>query len=415
MQLHDSQTMVMDQLKRSTDDFGLLSQHPSDDMRYTLLQNARALTEICRFPENREAAKLADVYVNFILKCQQDHGYFFNFLDARGNFSNVNYHTNLCESNGFAIEALATYIEAFRPAEELENRISDAIRKSFPKLSSIHTLSAIARALRGMIVFNKVKPSFDNTSVILMLANKLAQSYRHESSVQWQWFDNRLALCDAVVANALLRASIAADNKMLREIARKTMEFLLENTFVDDAIRVETISSFKSPAYKTHPQLTVEFSDLMNFVGEFQAELGGFEHWLREINAWFKGKNDAGRPLIAEDGSAIEGIGVFPAENLPLAVVIAANALSSFTMPEPAPLKSRKTTVIKDAVVKITEEIRSLSRKIESVPELYMSITQSPLYISGQLEQQAEERLGQHLAFLREKYTAHLQSRGLTA
>lgn len=415
MQLHNSQTMAIDLLKQSTDDFGLLSQHSSDDMRYTLMQNARALTEVSRFPGNETAAKLADVYVGFVLKCQQDHGYFFNFLDAGRNFSNVNYHTNLCESNGFAIEALATYLEAFQPAEELENRISEAIRKSFPKLSSIHTLSAIARALRGMIVFNRVKPSFDNTSVILMLANKLTQSYRHESSVQWQWFDNRLALCDAVVASALLHASIAADNKMMREIARKTMEFLLESTFVDDTIRVETISSFKSPAYKTHPQLTMEFSDLLHFIGEFQSEFGGFDHWLREISAWFEGKNDAGRPIIAENGLAIEGIGTVSQENRPLATIVAANALALFELPEAAPARSRRTTVIKDAVARITEEIRSLSKKIESVPELYMSITQSPLYISGQLEQHAEERLGQHLAFLREKYTAHLQSRGLTA
>jgi len=59
----------------------------------------------------------------------------------------------------------------------------------------------------------------------------LINRYKESNSPDWQWFEDVLAYDNAVLPHSLFVAGLTLESKKYLEIAEKTCEFLLENTF----------------------------------------------------------------------------------------------------------------------------------------------------------------------------------------
>jgi uncharacterized protein YyaL (SSP411 family) len=66
---------------------------------------------------------------------------------------------------------------------------------------------------------------------LAMAADKLAALYEKNNGPDWQWFEDVLAYDNAVLPHALFVAGFACGEQKYFEVAEKTCEFLLSNTY----------------------------------------------------------------------------------------------------------------------------------------------------------------------------------------
>jgi hypothetical protein len=75
--------------------------------------------------------------------------------------------------------------------------------------------------------------------LIKKLADRLTQMYLHEAAPEWQWFESYLTYANSVLPEALLLAYFDTKEEIYKEVAKKTFDFLLSQTFNErDEIKV---------------------------------------------------------------------------------------------------------------------------------------------------------------------------------
>ncbi len=90
----------------------------------------------------------------------------------------------------------------------------------------------MAYSIFGMCDYLKQFPgAIDIKRQLELAADGLIMQYEESHYPDWQWFEEVLTYDNAVLPQALYIAGLTLDNKRYREIAEKTCEFLLANTF----------------------------------------------------------------------------------------------------------------------------------------------------------------------------------------
>ncbi|HLP12757.1 MAG TPA: glycosyltransferase [Flavobacteriales bacterium] len=244
-------------IKRLTTDFGIIQfskiNQPDPLSGYTLDDNARALVAFCRYHEisgNVENIRYMQVYFNFIKHCLQPEGYFMNYIDDKGLFSDQNNNTNLADANGRAVWALGYIVsrKAILPPEMITEAES-ILEQVIQKVNSVYSTRAMAFVIKGLYYYNQVKKSPRNTTVIKLLADRIKQMYRHESTNGWEWYESYLTYANSVLPEAMLCAWLETGEKEFSDIAKKSFDFLISTTFSSEHIKV---ISNKSWMHKGH-------------------------------------------------------------------------------------------------------------------------------------------------------------------
>ncbi|MBY0482677.1 MAG: glycosyltransferase [Chitinophagaceae bacterium] len=233
-------------IKKMTTSFGILqfskTNHPDINSGYTLDDNARALIAICQnfvLTKNWEDIEYISIYLKFISFCQQPQGNFKNYVNNEKQFTIQNNETNLDDSNGRAIWALG-YLISLEPILPLDLIVlaKSVLANAMYSMIGMHSTRAMAFCIKGLYYANSVKESLLGIFLIRKLANRLVQMYRHESSNEWEWFESYLTYANCIVPEALLCAWSATKQPVYLEIAKKSFDFLLSNTFRDGHIKV---------------------------------------------------------------------------------------------------------------------------------------------------------------------------------
>jgi len=99
---------------------------------------------------------------------------------------------------------------------------------------NIHSPRAMAFAIKGLYY----QGDEDYNPLIIALADRLVQMYRHESEADWQWFESYLTYGNSILPEALLCAGIRTGNTTYTDVARHTFDFLLSKIFIADHITV---------------------------------------------------------------------------------------------------------------------------------------------------------------------------------
>ena len=236
----------LDHIKRMTTKDGLIQfsaiSSPNLNSGYTLDDNARALIAVTKhyqLTHDDNDLSLINTYLNFILFCQQDDGYFLNYVDQFGNFTSNNIHENLEDANGRAIWALGEFI-SFKEVVG-KNRVKQAkfaIEKAVKHIALFHSPRAISFAITGLYFFNNEKESLRINNLIISLADNLVSKYRGISDKKWNWFEDYLTYANSILPEAMLFASLSTGSALYKKIAKTTFDFLLSLTFKDNQIKV---------------------------------------------------------------------------------------------------------------------------------------------------------------------------------
>jgi glycosyltransferase involved in cell wall biosynthesis len=232
-------------LKMTTDD-GMIqfskTNQPDIKSGYTLDDNARALIATCMyFEESGDKKSLFNIYkyLSFIKLCQKPKGDFLNYADQNLKFTAQNKAVNLDDSNGRAIWALG-YLISLKGKLPLEI-IEDAeaiIDKALQHINGVHSTRAMAFVIKGLYYYNKVKQAPENHKILVTLANRLVQMYRHESNPDWEWFEGYLTYANSILPEAMLYSWLVTNDTTYKDIAVSSFDFLLLHTFNENGIEV---------------------------------------------------------------------------------------------------------------------------------------------------------------------------------
>jgi glycosyltransferase involved in cell wall biosynthesis len=236
----------LDHTKKLTTDFGIIQfskvNQPDIDSGYTLDDNARALIAMCmHFEMTGEESDLVylQTYLNFINHCLQPAGDFLNYVNKDKKFSKQNTTSNLDDANGRAIWALGYFIskKAFLPAQ-LISEAEAIIEKALSRADVMLSTRAMAFAIKGLYYYNIEINSPEIKLLIVTLANRLVQMYKHESAEKWNWFESYLTYANSILPEAMLYAWLLTDDLLYKTIAKESLEFLLSNIFNENGIEV---------------------------------------------------------------------------------------------------------------------------------------------------------------------------------
>ena len=208
---------------------------------FTLDDNARALIAMCmQFENSNDENDLEKIFIyfQFIKYCLQTNGCFLNYVDLDGNFTKQNYETNLADSNGRAIWALGYLISQNNLPDSLVKEAKLLFNTSILQAENVHSTRSMAFIIKGLFYYNKSINNLNYNELIELLANRLVQMYKHESTSKWQWFESYLTYGNSILPEALLMAFIITKNYKYQEIAIESFDFLLFNTFNSKGIKV---------------------------------------------------------------------------------------------------------------------------------------------------------------------------------
>jgi Glycosyltransferase len=233
-------------LRQMTTETGIIQfskiNQPDISSGYTLDDNARALVAMCMyFKLTSDELSLFYIrkYLSFIKLCQQPEGDFLNYVDENNKFTDLNKTVNLDDANGRALWALGYLVtaEGLLPGEIISDAV-EMIKKIIPHVESMHSTRSMAFSLKGLYHFNSSIESPDYTSLIITLANRLVQMYRHESAEKWEWFEGYLTYANSILPEVMLYAWLVTGDTKYKDIARTSLDFLLSQTFNENGIEV---------------------------------------------------------------------------------------------------------------------------------------------------------------------------------
>lgn len=243
----------LDHLERMTDGFGMVQfaklAEPDLSSGYTLDDNARALIFVSEYLEllsrrkqagagssqKKVLAELADIYLGFFEQMECPDGYFDNYATgARTKDEQFNLKDDLDDTNGRAVYALAVAACSGSMPKHAREKARQILERSLKQSISLSHLRALSFYVKGLARLCAAEMNFDGIDIRKLLENycdRLVELYRQNSSEKWQWFEPQLTYSNATLPEALLLGYKATGCQEYFEVGRKTLDFLVQETF----------------------------------------------------------------------------------------------------------------------------------------------------------------------------------------
>ena len=300
---YDLPEISLEHIRRLTRETGMIqfSQIATPDLSsgFTLDDNARALIAVAKhyqMTRDENDLRLIEIYLDFIIFCQQEDGSFMNYVDHDGTYFDKNKDENLEDSNGRAIWALgefSSYASLF--GHYHISRAEKALEKVMPNIPNFSSPRAMAFAIKGLYHYNIKNNNIAIEHLITTLADDLVSKYRGISDSKWNWFEDYLTYANSVLPEALLYAYLATGNTLFGKIAILSFDFLLSVIFKNNQIKVVSNKGWHSKGEDPN-----NFGEQPIDVAYTVMALGLFYDTFREKSylkkmttafEWFLGKN----------------------------------------------------------------------------------------------------------------------------
>lgn len=272
---------------------------PNYETGCTLDDTARALIVLCQaaiMGKGEKDGKYIKQYLDFIHFCQQLDGSFLNYVDRHGKFTAQNQETGLEDSNGRAVYALGYFISCsgyFSPSWQEE--AIDMLQKAIPRFENIQSPRSMAYIIKGIYYYHLLHPSTRTEDIMEQLADKLMFFYRSTADGSWSWFENYVTYDNSILPEALLLAYLVIGRKEYKEIARKSFDFLLQNIFVDNRIRVVSNQGwlFKGKGSHSYGEQPIDVAGTVITLNLFHKVFKEDNYLRKQKDAfnWFLGNN----------------------------------------------------------------------------------------------------------------------------
>jgi hypothetical protein len=224
----------LEHLRRLTDDTGLF-QHakfttPLRSEGYATDDNARALIVTTKYYaryRNDEALRLLDRYFAYVLHSHNSDGTFRNFMNFdRTWMPNEPTHDAL----GRTLWAFGELM-AQPPTPTCIPVAKEHFEISAPLIEK-QSLRGKAYSILGLAGYLARFPDAENMRGCMRIAaDAIVKRYEQNAGPAWPWFEDVLTYDNAMLPCALFISAMTLKNKKHLEVALKTCEFLLTNTF----------------------------------------------------------------------------------------------------------------------------------------------------------------------------------------
>ena len=294
----------LDHLKKLTDDTGLY-QHakftiPNREFGYCTDDNARAVIATTKYYAQYpgpQAFPLLDTYLSFIIHSQNSDGSIRNFMNFDRTWRK---DEPVSDAFGRVLWAFGT-VMAKPPTPAYLSIVKDCFDISIGHVQR-QMPRGMAYSILGMCDYLKQFPGASDIKRQLELAaDGLVAQYAENSYPDWHWFEDILAYDNAVLPHALFVTGLAFDNKKYREVAEKTCEFLLANTFTGEHFSFIGCQGWyeRGKTRATFDQQPVEAAGtVMMLRAAYDATQNErFLKLQRKAFDWFLGQNDLHIPL----------------------------------------------------------------------------------------------------------------------
>jgi len=293
----------LNHLKEMTTDVGIIQfskiNQPDISTGYTLDDNARALVATCMiFKLESSKQRIVEIrkYLDFIKFCQLPSGDFLNYVDQNKNFTDQNKKVNLEDSNGRAVWALGyvLLLKGLLPKDIIAEAES-ILEKTLINIVNINSPRAMAFAIKGLYYRQKIIKSPENLELIIILADRLVKLFQHEASDDWEWFESYLTYANSILPEAMLYAWLITKESIYKDIARTSLNFLLEHIFNEKGIEVISNKTWLQKGHEAgrfgEQPIDVAYTimTLAKFYDVFMVE----DYRQKMVTAfnWFLGKN----------------------------------------------------------------------------------------------------------------------------
>ncbi|WP_081891336.1 glycosyltransferase [Gillisia sp. Hel_I_29] len=235
-----------DHIEDMTTDFGMLQfsnfSVPDTSFGYTLDDNARALIAMLMYykkKRNDKVLRLIEIYMDFIVFCQQDDGLFYNYVDYEKQFTNQNTEVNLEDSNGRAIWALGYVLsDTENLPKSLVAKAENCFKNVIRNVADFKSPRAIGFILKGLYYYQENEPKTQYNQLADTLAQELLRIFNITSDKKWEWFEDYLTYANSILPEALFYAWLITKNKKYKDVAETTFDFLLSQYFMKGQIKV---------------------------------------------------------------------------------------------------------------------------------------------------------------------------------
>jgi glycosyltransferase involved in cell wall biosynthesis len=294
----------MDHQKAMTTDMGMIQfckiSEPDLTTGYTLDDNARALITMCKhFKLTADPSDVTyiNTYVNFIERCQLTDGKFINYVDQYNVVEPRNEDENLEDSNGRAIWALG-YIQTLRDENLLASMIykaNECLEKALLSVDKLSSPRAMAFAIKGLCYMYNSVPSARAVQLIDILTERLKKLYTLKTTVNWNWFEDKLTYANSILPEALLLSSKITGKESSQQIAVESMDFLISKMFVNGKFKIISNKGWHSKGTIPHQygEQPIEASYMMHALDLFYKTFGNSLHekYMKQAFDWFLGDN----------------------------------------------------------------------------------------------------------------------------
>jgi len=237
-----------------------------------------------------------ETYFNLVKHCLQPEGYFLNYLDSKGSFTQQNNTSNLADINGKTIWALGYLIsrKSIMPPNLIENA-EIIMQQVLHKIHTLQSTRAMAFTIKGLYFYNIEKKSDEISSILKGLANRLVQMYKHESEKGWEWFESYMTYANSVLPEALLCAYAATGEHLYKDIAKTSFDFLISYTLFKDSATINSEKNWiNKGADRTHKiEQPTDLTYSILALARFYEVFNGADYLLKMEKAfgWFLGDN----------------------------------------------------------------------------------------------------------------------------
>ncbi len=325
----------IDHIENMTDDFGIFQfakiTEPDTKSGYTLDDNARALIAIVLYYErfkkkidepNKHALKkrlhrLMNAYLNVMQHVSKPDGYFENYVNYDKSLNDdANQRDSLEDANARALHALALTATNREAPKQIKMKALNLVKNSLEHHVSFKSPRAIGfyiKALCYLIQYSDLAQKSDLISLLHKQTKILVDHFNQHSSDDWLWFEHYLTYANAVLPEALIFAYQTTGEKTYFDIAKKTIEFLIDVHFINDIyVPIGQDGWFHKQGERSHfdqqPEDTSSMIQVLRLMYNITKNTDYYELMHRAF-CWFLGDN-ASRQMVYDEstGGCCDGI-----------------------------------------------------------------------------------------------------------
>ncbi|ADL08433.1 hypothetical protein [Thermosediminibacter oceani] len=287
-------------LLRMTDSTGIIQfsdkSRPLKSSGYTVDDNARALLVAINM-KDKEREKLSRIYASFLEQAQEESG-IWNNLKLEDRFVPV-LNSEDCIGRAF----MAASFAANSDLEDIKLASQKMILKSMKKALNVQSPRAVAYVLLGLVYLIN---NFNFYSALYPaakdMANRLVKLYEECHTNSWQWFEEKLTYCNALLPHSLFAFYAISNDKKVLEVARNTLRFLTDALFKRGYLNIVGNRGWwqKESEMPLYDQQPVDAASVILACLQAFLSTGEKEYVLKAKVAydWYWGKNINEIPLI---------------------------------------------------------------------------------------------------------------------